>query len=393
MIIVEFMKDNYDHLDGNMAMIAIYLEKYKNEKLHLFCGLKHYENIIVGLKNNNINYQNIVHHEIKAINKIIKDYSFILYQWKIIKKIFNFAKKNNEYNLLFLFTTTFSLYYIKLFSLFNSKLNVRTVIHGDIEKIDIKKYVQNSLKNKILTFLYLLFFGLKNPLLLPTPNNLKFIIFGESIKNNVLKILPRLKNQIIAIPHPYLYNPKLINTNLDINKINIGVIGICAKQKNSIVLKKLINKLNIIKEKNFQILFSGRIIDDELYDMAKKSTFISQNTVSKEMLTDLERNETILKMDYAMFTYNLNSYKYTASGAFIDAINFEKPIIALQTDYIQYYFNKYGNIGYLCNSYEELEETLLNILTNPSVEEYKLQQQNIKQIKLQENIYNIAKLI
>ena len=100
----------------------------------------------------------------------------------------------------------------------------------------------------------------------------------------------------------------------------------------------------------------------------------------------------LVQIDYALFTYKLNSYKYTASGALIDAINFEKPIIALSNDYVKSYFDIYGNIGYLCNSYEELKNKIITITKNFPKEEYEIQVKNIQNIKKRENLKNIPYL-
>jgi hypothetical protein len=43
------------------------------------------------------------------------------------------------------------------------------------------------------------------------------------------------------------------------------------------------------------------------------------------------------------------------SGVLFDAIRYGKPIIALRTDVIDYYFKKYGNIGFLADTVDDLE--------------------------------------
>ena len=147
-----------------------------------------------------------------------------------------------------------------------------------------------------------------------------------------------------------------------------------------------------MKVENFQIVFTGYITDELLFKYLQNSQYVDPKHVSNSMVSDYERNKLLVQIDYALFTYKLNSYKYTASGALIDAINFEKPIIALSNDYVKSYFDIYGNIGYLCNSYEELKNKIITITKNFPKEEYEIQVKNIQNIKKRENLKNIPYL-
>ncbi len=101
--------------------------------------------------------------------------------------------------------------------------------------------------------------------------------------------------------------------------------------------------------------------------------------------TDYEN--AISSLHYILFFYPNSMYRYIASGAFFDAISFEKPIIAIRNSFFEYYFNRYGEIGYLCDNLEEMSYYLSNI----NHERYKLQLQNIKQAKKDLSLENISK--
>ena len=62
------------------------------------------------------------------------------------------------------------------------------------------------------------------------------------------------------------------------------------------------------------------------------------------------------EMDCYLFLYDVDSYKYTASGAILEAIWNEKPIFALNNYYFRYMFDKYGKLGYLANTVDELAQ-------------------------------------
>ena len=147
------------------------------------------------------------------------------------------------------------------------------------------------------------------------------------------------------------------------------------------------------EKKNFEIFFAGKILSNEFYEQMKKYDFVNKQSLCRNMRTLEERDILISNATYSIYTYSLNSYKLIASGAFLDAINFEKPMIAIKNDYMNYYFEKYGNLGYLCDSYEELKDRIIYLINNFPAKEYLEQVKNIQQIKKNESINKISMIL
>jgi hypothetical protein len=63
-------------------------------------------------------------------------------------------------------------------------------------------------------------------------------------------------------------------------------------------------------------------------------------------------------------------YKYLASGAVFDAINAEKPIIALRNDYFEYLFSKFGAFGYLADSIDDMADIIRGLLSGKKLETF-----------------------
>lgn len=394
MIFVEHIKDDVDHLDGNAALIASFLLAEKNDKHYFFAGESHFnklkELLITKAKlGDNLNWI-----KIKPFNNFMREYKLILSDLKIALKVFHFAKKNKIDKIVFLYTTTFLLYYVKFLLPFYPNIKVFCMIHGELEKIDFNKYAQTFKQNKTIMFLYALFLGLYIPLNIKTSRRLKYLVYGESIKENAIKIIPSLKDYIIAIPHPVLWETNIPRHEQN-NKTIIAIPGILAPRKNQQYLQQLFSDISKNKDLHEKCLFkfSGRILAKDFYDKFLNSEFIDKSTFSPERLSFEQRNRSISACDYTLYTYFNDSYKLIASGAFIDSINFEKPVIAIKNNYIEYYFNKYGDIGYLCNSYNELKETVFDIIKNNNIDKYNIQIQNIQKIKKEENIYQISKIL
>lgn len=95
--------------------------------------------------------------------------------------------------------------------------------------------------------------------------------------------------------------------------------------------------------------------------LPKNIAFYEKNYFEEEELSKL-----IKRTDWILIPYSKDMYKMTASGIFQDAIMYKKPILALNSNYLTYYNDKY-NIGIVCNTIDELIMRLYNL---PSGEEY-----------------------
>ncbi len=66
-----------------------------------------------------------------------------------------------------------------------------------------------------------------------------------------------------------------------------------------------------------------------------------------------------------------------ASATFIDSLALLKPFICLRNSYVQHYFDFLGDVGHLCDSYEELRDVVCGILDKFPRERYQRQIVNI----------------
>ena len=71
-------------------------------------------------------------------------------------------------------------------------------------------------------------------------------------------------------------------------------------------------------------------------------------------------------------TYELSSERCNARCVLV-----LKPIIALKSPLSEYYFQKMGDIGYLCENYDAVRDTVLGILDRRPIGRYRQQQETI----------------
>lgn len=380
MIIFDHHKGGYTHTQVNACFVYIYAKNYPEENIHFFCEKEHYLHIIDILAENNIVLENLIYHEIEPKEFLVREYSRFLIDFKTIKNIFYFAKENKENKILSLFTSTFQLYYLKAFCVINRNIKCLTVMHGNLEGVKIWKY-----KNELKKFLYYFFFGLNLPIHLPMPKNLKYIVLGESIRKNLVQTLPHISNSVVSIDHPYFYKKEKPHLP-DKNFVNFGIFGVITKNRTSEFCLKLFPKLEQTGLGNFKFSIVGHIKSLNIAEHFSNYKFIELSSKEDKFLEKEEFENLAQQINYSLCFYRKDDYKLTASAAFWDAISYVKPIIALKNDYFEYYFNKFGNIGYLFDTYEEMEAKIIEIINNFPKEEYNLQIENINKLR---NVLNI----
>lgn len=124
---------------------------------------------------------------------------------------------------------------------------------------------------------------------------------------------------------------------------------------NLIKLSQLLDKE--IKEKKIILQSIGKV-EIENYSSYKNINWIG----GAEMLSREEFEKQIEQLDYILYLYPINSYKLTASGAIMDALKLQKPIISLENDFFNELLKDHA-IGYLKKSVEDLAEIIKRIIT------------------------------
>ncbi|MGL6100290.1 MAG: hypothetical protein ACRCZ9_06975 [Fusobacteriaceae bacterium] len=333
--IIESIRKNSEHLVFNSQFLKI-LNDFEDYELNFYCRKSHYKQIKKIFDFSRVNYIKLLGNE---NNGKIKN--LLGYLLSFVYDIFLLIGSKKEDILIYTSINPISLYFLRMI---NSKLNKKIflICHGELEKLI------NSNNSNVLQKIYLKVFNLK------INDNIEYIILGESIYKNLVKINEIQNKNYIYMDHPYIYNLEKAKFKEEDRKIvKLGTVGVATKEKGSHLIFELAEKLQTkIKNNELEFHIIGKI------EFPITNTKLVKYSKNKEMLSKSDFDKKIQNLDYILYFYPTDSYKLIASGAFFDALAHRKPIIALKNDFFEYYFNKYGEIGYLVNDIEELEMIL-----------------------------------
>jgi hypothetical protein len=221
--------------------------------------------------------------------------------------------------------------------------------------------------------------GLGRVLSLPHPSNLRLVALGDSILNNVKKFQPKRESQWCALDHVYLWPSNGSETSPQPHQIGqpvrFGFVGVSGKGFD--IFCQLAQDIAPLKETT-QFMMAG------FYNGSaeKKPACRYIPDIPDKPLSRKEFEDRVHKLSYVVWTAKPDHYRLTASGTFLDAMAFLKPGIYLRSDYIEYCFELMGDIGYLCNNYEDMVSTIREIILKfPSVR-YRQQVENIRKERI-----------
>lgn len=369
----DFTVRGNQHIPFNQALLKIISQVYPNDTI-LFYGEKKHISI---LKEKKVSV-NILYKE-KLFSSSGERFKIFLKEFLEIVSMFHFflTMKNDSCNLIIIFSIhPITHYVLKIVKHFYPNVNLFIVLHGELEYMKEKK--KYNLK----------FFGsiLKSALKLKCDKSTNYIVLGEVIKNNLLSIVHGIEDHIYYIDHPYEYC-EVKKNEPDFDHLRISTIGIATLRKNAHLMFKLGQNLNKrYGAERFSLGIIG-ILHKSVLPFVNR--WIDYSESDKPLDMDFFENQ-IEKIDYAIFFYDDNCYELCASGAFFDAIKFEKPIIATRNAFFEHYFEKLGNIGYLCDNFEALEELVVRLSDEKPLDEYIIQQENMRLAKHKLNINAIS---
>ena len=375
--IIDFYSINNYHEIVTFCLLQSFSKLYSDVEFIL--GNSAYNNLINIIKKHNIKLKNVMFRNKWVVEKDTSLGAFLRMLFGFFFVLKEYIMTNSNKTIYYNYNNPLALPYI-LFINRIVKKDVLIIFHGELELLI--NYVPNYKISALYKLIH--YYSFKY---LFKGSYVKALVLGDSIKENLVSLFPNIKENVISIEHPYIFTDiKECKTTNNKNILTIGTVGHLTPNKGLYDLIKLGDILNKqIHANKVKIKVVGKttplIIEKQNIEINwKNDSFIPRDIFEKE----------IDSLDFILFLYPNNSYKLTASGALLDAIAKEKPIIALNNSYFQNTLKGY-EVGILCNSLDEIATTIIKLVSDKDIREKMLNYtQNIKKIKEKFMINNVT---
>lgn len=371
-IICEPQSIGFEHAGWNSVLLTTIIQAYQENIL--FLGEKSHLNQVKELMDKTEISTKISYQIIDVPPKEERDSSRFKKEFELVKEIFELAKSRNCEKIIFSSITRPGIIAVKYYIRKYRDINILIIPHSLLDRIHEIPHSRDVI------------FYLKFWLRYFNNERIKYLILGETIRDELVKAIPQLENYVEYVDHPFFFKTyDICNISLE-KQLVFGFLGVGYRKKGIDSFIKLANEL---KEEdyteNVKFILAGFIAENDLeFDenafLIASKTPLNQDTYFKYLD----------KINYALFFHKPEDYQFTASGVFFDAISYLKPIIAIKNPFFQYYFEMMGDIGYLCEDYEEMKNLVLEIIKNPDDNRYHQQQLNLKNGREKISISEIA---
>ncbi|MBN1268938.1 MAG: hypothetical protein JXB04_05080 [Kiritimatiellae bacterium] len=216
--------------------------------------------------------------------------------------------------------------------------------------------------------------SLSNVLREPWPRNLKLVVLGAFILRNIEQDAPEVSARFAGMDQPFLWPVPAPAAGRGAGPLRFGYLGVSAKGLRGFVeLAQAVQRERPGGCEFTMVGFVNRPEDDSFLDP-------TQTAVTGLARAPLSRTEYVARgrsLTYAVWTAPAESYRLRASTAFLDGLSFVKPGICLRNDCLDNYFDRMGDIGYLCEDFDAMRDVILSIIDDFPSERYEAQCKNI----------------
>jgi hypothetical protein len=166
---------------------------------------------------------------------------------------------------------------------------------------------------------------------------------------------------LYAVNHPYVFDALSKPPKGAKYPVRIGHIGVASTEKNTQFLFTLA-KMFEEEIKRKEVIFS---IIGMTTNIEEFNNGLVEYQNDSEMLPKSLFNEKIAGLDYSIFFYGDENYKFCSSGAILDSIHHRVPVISFKNQGFESLFSEApGPLGYLCRDIAEMEKVVRYILNN-----------------------------
>lgn len=342
------------HVMFNASMIEVISLAFPGEKLKVIADGSHIELIkqkLPGETAECVVYQ--------PIDITISSSSGVSKLWEWVKKIsndFKFFKTllsavNIGDSVIFLSIPPISFVPFKLIKRNFPSKKVFLVMHGELEYL----YFYQNKRERGIGIFYKLLFNLRS-------KNLRYITLNKIAKKKLVEDGYVKEEQMIEIHHPYLFKENLntkFKVGIPLTFANVG--GLMARKSGQLIFELAEKLKNAILQKQIDIQTIGSVenemfgFDNGLVTGLRKGN-IESSYIDRDMF-----EEKVANIDFALFFFDHHQFIYRASGALLDIVNFNKPIVALKHPLFTSLFQSVGDFGYLCDSIEDMADLIKNL--------------------------------
>jgi glycosyltransferase involved in cell wall biosynthesis len=206
---------------------------------------------------------------------------------------------------------------------------------------------------------------------------IRFLVLEPHIKASVARHVPKIGPYMDAIHHPCSPAPAAWGEDAGVppGPLRFAIVGIAGKAKGLDVFARLALRTRAATGDAAEFRLVGKVQrgwrDLDLGGISGPLPF------TEEWLPRAAFEDELRRLHYIVLPYSMDYYAYAASGVLLDALRWRKPVIAFRVPPVQELADRFGDVGYLCASEDEMAATVERLATHFDPARYAAQRDNL----------------
>jgi hypothetical protein len=207
---------------------------------------------------------------------------------------------------------------------------------------------------------------------------IQYLVLEESIRSTVLNNVPVLRPHIRVLKHPICPHEGVAQISEFSWPIRFGFLGLALKSKGFPLFLEIAQAIKPRYAEHAEFHAIGRLPEG---GQPVKGLDVLATRPAAAQVSRTHFLTAVSELHFIVLPYDPVFYSLTASGVLLDAIAFQKPVIARKMPIFEAMFEKHGDIGYLFNDAAELQTIIEQILQKIDRSRYRQQVLNLGKLR------------
>ena len=216
---------------------------------------------------------------------------------------------------------------------------------------------------------------MKSALTLLGNQNIQYLVLEQSIRDTVVNRLPQLSGKVEALEHPIAPNEGACQPIAFNEPLRLGFLGDTLEIKGFPLFVETANAVTAKYGRRVEFHVIGQSSEDNT--LVSGITALATKPARRHVMRD-EFIRGLERLHFIILPHEAALYTLTASGVMLDAIAWEKPVIARKIPIFEAMFDRYGDIGYLFSNGAELTDIIKCVLITADKSRYYRQVKNLR---------------
>jgi len=346
MILICEIRFTSGHVPFNAGLLAMIRAAFPGEELSFFGGAEQ-----IGALKKQVGEpfaSSIPWHEIPHIPLDTPYVKRLFRELCAIRRLLKILPQDSASRLILSSAAPSTVLALKIARCFRSKTTVQVILHR-LRGVVGKRYRRPIRRLQ----------DMKSALSLLGNQNIQYLVLEQSIRDTVVNRLPQLSGKVEVLEHPIAPNEGACQPLPFKEPLRMGFLG------NTLEIKGF--PLFVVTANAITAKYGCRVEFHVIGHCSKDNTLVNGITAlaTKPASKYVTRDDFIRgleRLHFIILPHEAAPYTLTASGVMLDAIAWEKPVIARKIPIFEAMFDRYGDIGYLFSKGAELTDIVERIL-------------------------------